>query len=121
MALPSSLASLSWKDAHVGLRAAVEQGPSDPLPTIIFLREWPRLPFTARIGRAHSDRVRSASKKGPGRPLLFPPSSLASLSWKGTHVGLSAAVERAHSYRARSGSTGPMWVSFQSFFIVGAL
>src|SRR5438445_4167325 len=27
-------------------------------------REWPRLPFTARIGRAHSDRARSASKKG---------------------------------------------------------
>src|SRR6185503_17091246 len=27
-------------------------------------REWPRLSFTARIGRAHSDRARSASKNG---------------------------------------------------------
>ena len=27
-------------------------------------REWPRLPLTARIERAHSDRARSASKKG---------------------------------------------------------
>ena len=26
--------------------------------------EWPRLPFTARIGRAPSERARSASKKG---------------------------------------------------------
>jgi hypothetical protein len=31
---------------------------------LLFLGEWPRLPFTARIGRAHSDRARSASKKG---------------------------------------------------------
>jgi hypothetical protein len=28
------------------------------------LREWPRLPFTARIGRAPLHRARSASKKG---------------------------------------------------------
>jgi hypothetical protein len=28
------------------------------------LRKWPRLPFTARIERAHSYRARSASKKG---------------------------------------------------------
>ena len=27
-------------------------------------REWPRLPFTARIERAHSYRARSASKEG---------------------------------------------------------
>ncbi|MEY4705370.1 MAG: hypothetical protein RL042_1575 [Nitrospirota bacterium] len=37
------------------------------------LKEWPRLPFTARIERAHSYRARSASKKGTW-PLL--PSSL---------------------------------------------
>jgi hypothetical protein len=37
-----------------------------------------------------------------------------SLSRKGTHVGLSAAVERGPSQGARSGSTGPTWVSFQS-------
>ena len=40
------------------------------------------------------------------------PSLLTSLSWKDTHVGLSAAVERGPSEGARSGSTGPMWVSF---------
>ena len=96
-------------------------------------------------------RPRVARAQGIARPFLFPqslypeikgsgqgcpllrasdahslsiktfPSSFASFSWKGTHVGLSAAVERAHSYRARSGSTGPMWVSVQSFFIVGTL
>ena len=37
------------------------------------LGEWPRLPFTARIERAHSYRARSASKKGtwplPASPL----------------------------------------------------
>jgi hypothetical protein len=36
-------------------------------------------------------------------------------SGKGTHVGLSAAVERGPSQGARSGSTGPTWVSFPSF------
>jgi len=36
------------------------------------LREWPRLPFTARIERAPFHRARSASKKGtwPLPPLL---------------------------------------------------
>ena len=37
------------------------------------LREWPRLPFTARIERAQFHRARSASKKGTW-PL--PPSPL---------------------------------------------
>jgi hypothetical protein len=41
------------------------------------------------------------------------PSSLASLSWKDTHVGLRAAVERGPSEGARSGSTGPTWVPFR--------
>ena len=48
-------------------------------------------------------------------PLLtngLSPSSLVFLSWKGTHVGLSAAVERGPSEGARSGSTGPTWVPF---------
>ena len=35
------------------------------------LREWPRLPFTARIERAQFHRARSASKKGTW-PLPFP-------------------------------------------------
>src|SRR4249920_4278254 len=33
------------------------------------LREWPRLPFTARIERAPFHRARSASKKGTWRSL----------------------------------------------------
>jgi hypothetical protein len=46
---------------------------NEGLPTLRLLqREGPRLPFTARIERAHSDRARSASKKGtwplPSRP-----------------------------------------------------
>jgi hypothetical protein len=32
--------------------------------TISLFREWPRLPFTARIGRAPFHRARSASKEG---------------------------------------------------------
>ncbi len=42
-------------------------------PFHVSLREWPRLPFTARIERAHSYRARSASKKGtwPLPPPLF--------------------------------------------------
>ena len=47
------------------------------------------------------------------------PSLLAFLSWKGTHVGLSAPVERGPSQGARSGSTGPTWVPFQSFLSWG--
>src|SRR4029077_7214245 len=38
------------------------QSPSNSLH--LSLGERPRLPFTARIERAHSDRARSASKKG---------------------------------------------------------
>jgi len=40
------------------------------------------------------------------------PSLLASPSWNGTRVGPTAAVERAHSDRARSGSKGSARVSF---------
>jgi hypothetical protein len=36
------------------------------------------------------------------------------LSWNGTRVGPTAAVERAHSDRARSGSKGSARVSFRS-------
>ena len=42
-------------------------------PVYLSLREWPRLPFTARIERAQFHRARSASKKGTW-PL--PPSPL---------------------------------------------
>jgi len=40
----------------------VERGPSDSL--YLSSREWPRLPFTARIERPLLDRGGSASKKG---------------------------------------------------------
>ena len=42
--------------------ARVQRGPSDSLH--LSWREWPRLPFTARIERALSEYARSASKKG---------------------------------------------------------
>ena len=61
-----------------------------PLPTSL-LGEWPRLPSTARIGRAQFHRARSASKEGTWLPPLHP------------------------SEAARCASTGPTWVSFQSF------
>ena len=40
---------------------------------------------------------------------------VCSLSRKGTYVGQHAAVERGSSQGARSGSTGPTFVPFQSF------
>ena len=43
---------------------------------------------------------------------MIPASSLGLLPWNGTRVDLTAAVERAHSDRARSGSKGSTWVSF---------
>src|SRR5580765_2744360 len=46
---------------------------------------------------------------------MLPPSSIASLSLNGTSVGPTAAVERAHSDRARSGSKGSARVSFHPF------
>ncbi len=48
------------------LKKTVQQGRSEnhPTPHTSHKGEWPRLPFTARIERAHSYRARSASKKG---------------------------------------------------------
>ena len=51
-----------------------KRGPSNRLH--LSLREWPRLPFTARIERAQFHRARSASKKGTW-PLLPHPSEAA--------------------------------------------
>ena len=60
------------------------------------LEEWPRLSSTARFNN---------------------PSELARFSSHGRipPVGLRVAVERGPSQGARSGSTGPTGVSFQSF------
>ena len=82
--------------------------------------------FTAHVQRGPSEAARCASTGG-FRALPLPaalaerahfynaPSKLARFSsWKGTHVGLSAPVGRGPSEGARSGSTGPTWVSFFS-------
>jgi hypothetical protein len=46
------------------------------------LGEWPRLPFSARMGRAHSYCARSASKKGTWPPLPIPPSLFTLPLWE---------------------------------------
>ena len=61
------------------------------------------LSFTACIERASS--------------IYVLPSLIVFLAWKGTHVGLRAAVERGPSQDARSGSTGPTWVSSIPFIV----
>src|SRR5437879_7880058 len=60
--------------------ARIQRGPSNSL--YLSLKEWPRLPFTARMGRAQFHRARSASKKGTW-PLLPLPSKLARFSFHG--------------------------------------
>ncbi|MGH7221205.1 MAG: hypothetical protein ACREI1_12875, partial [Nitrospiraceae bacterium] len=47
-------------------------------------REWPRLPFTARLER-------------PSSFSMILPSLLASLPWNGTRVDPTAAVEQGYS------------------------
>ena len=70
----------------------------------ISLGEWPRLPFTVRIKRfAYFSMLRQ--------------SLLASLIGNGTRVGPTAAIERAYSDRARSGSKGSTRVSFRPFIV----
>ena len=71
-----------------------------------------RLSFTARVQRRKSATARCASKEDHQPPALFLPSNLVRLAFSGPVPvsGLTAAVERAHSYRARSGSKRPTWV-----------
>src|SRR5438046_2400600 len=57
-----------------------ERGPS--LSLYLPLEEWPRLPSTARIEGAHSDRAASASKKD-GLALPSHPSEAARCASKG--------------------------------------
>ena len=121
-------------------RRASSPGEGLPIPSLHHHTFSPKgvagLSFTARIGRAQFHRARSASRKdglaAPYPTLLRPRVARAqeiikpalsysfqacvlSLSWKDTHVGLRAAVERGPSQGARSGSTGPTWVPFPSF------
>ena len=60
------------------------------------------LSFTARIGRAPFIQ-------------MIPPSLPVFLSWNDTRAGPTAAVERAHSDRVRSGSKESARVLFHSF------
>jgi len=46
--------------------------------------------------------------------MILPSPLVTSFLWSGIHVDLRAAVERGPSQGARSGSTGPMWVSLHS-------
>ena len=55
-------------------RALREHRESPGFPHFFFPgigREWPRMPSTARIERAHSDCVRSASKEGTWSVFFF--------------------------------------------------
>jgi len=71
-----------------------------PLPnsSYLYLGEWPRLAFTARIGRAQFHRARSASKKGTW-PLLPIHSSLLVISqvWGLIDLLLRASFSPTHS------------------------
>jgi hypothetical protein len=63
MILPSLIVYVVPRMARMSsITARVEPSPSNSL--YVFLGEWPRLPFTARIERAQFHRARSASKKG---------------------------------------------------------
>ena len=73
------------------------RGPLNPF--YVSLREWSRLPLTARIER-YTCSLQACSFHFPRN---------------GTRVGPTAAVERAHSDRARSGSKGSARVSFHLF------
>ena len=66
------------------------RGPSDFL--CLSWREWPRLPFTARIERAPFHRARSASKKG---------------TWPLPSHPFSSRALREH--RGLTGSSFPCW------------
>jgi hypothetical protein len=89
----------------------------------------PGMPLTARVERGPSEAARSASTKGslvaPASFLhraitemqMLPPSSLVVPLGRAPLVGPTAAVERAHSDRARSGSKEPTGVSFRPFML----
>jgi len=57
----------------------------------------------------------NCAHRTPSSFSMILPSLLASPPWNGTRVGPTAAVERAHSDRARSGSKGSARVSFHPF------
>ena len=106
----------SQADLHEDLPGCPARKSGEEWQPIAKRRQIPSWLTKAPPGRAgfFTTRIEGASDIW-----LIPPGSLAFLSWKGTHVGLGAAVERAHSYRARSGSKGSVRVSFHSFLSWG--
>ena len=63
MVIPSLLAYVTLRMARMSPSLRALSAALSILSTLS-LREWPRLPFTARIERAQCHRARSASKKG---------------------------------------------------------
>ena len=119
---------LGWNSSSAGelglLRCCGRS--DDPCLRLLF-SIWPGGSPTGRVRSIHTyfSRVAWSILKCAHRATVIhpiDPSKLACFSslWTGTHVGPTAAVERAHSYRARSGSTGPMWASVQSFYRGGS-
>src|SRR4029077_9858869 len=89
-------------------RAQETLSPSPRFTPFIHIEEWPRLPFTTSIERAHSDRARSASKKGtwllltsfPASPI--PQSNARRLS-SHRRLGPSRSIRLGHGSHAQAG------------------
>jgi hypothetical protein len=73
--------------------------PSSRIPPCFkhLLREWPRLPFTARIERAPFYRARSASKKGTW-PLPPHPSEAAHRVSEGVNLNCWGQEHKEYTY-----------------------
>ena len=69
-------------------------------PRYLSSREWPRLPFTARIERAHSYCARSASKKGTWPLPSYPSERARSASRRTTRLPSSYTHSGAYSFPA---------------------
>jgi hypothetical protein len=100
----------------LSLTARIER----PLPFNLLLRGRARWSPTARVQQGSSETARCTSTGDYlACSLILLPSLLIFLSRNGTCVGPTAAVERAHSDRARSGSKGSARVSFHPFLRAG--
>jgi len=101
--------------------ARIQRGPSDSLYR--YLREWPRLPFTARIERPPLYRGGSASTEDywsrPSSSMSMLSSLLLLLSRGWSVWSPTARVQRGPSEAARCASTGPHGFSQSIFFPLG--
>ena len=100
-----------------------ERGPFSPLH--LSLREWPRLPFTARIERAQLHHARSASKKGTwSLPPLLQACSLPLQGWSLNDLPLrvfNEALLTLHLLQRGEANRPSLRASSDHRFIVGAL